>query len=120
MRYGKVKERLQDKHAGNEQRPAHHPADTLLRLRATKRPVNYARACFENVALVALRGQSKTVFGKARPKRPYGTKRPDLLRAQPIFVKRATTSPSMTGANMPKRGNQGTWQKSLKHRQRQE
>ena len=60
----------------SDQRATHHVADTLFRLRATKRPVNYARACFENVALVPLCGQVKTVFEKACPKRPYGTKRP--------------------------------------------
>jgi len=86
-------------HAGTAQqvaqraRPAHHPADTLFRLRAPKRPEQYARACFENMALVPLCGQVKTVLRKARPKRPYGTKRPDLLRAQPMFEKRATIDP---------------------------
>ena len=42
---------------------------------------------------MALRGQSKTVLEKACPKRPDSPKRPDLLRAQPMFVKRATNDP---------------------------
>ena len=68
--------------------------------------------CLENVALVQLRGQSKTVFGNTRPKRPRrpagqskrvlekscpkrpdSPKRPDLLRAQPMFEKRGTIDP---------------------------
>ena len=42
---------------------------------------------------MALRGQSKTVFGNTRPKRPDSPKRPDLLRAQPMFEKSGTIDP---------------------------
>ena len=48
-----------------------------------KRPVNYARACFENMALVPLCGQVKTVLRKARPKRPMRPSGPDPMGLVP-------------------------------------
>jgi hypothetical protein len=47
----------------------------------------------DNAPLVPLCGQVKTVLRKARPKRPDSPKRPDLLRAQPMFEKRGTIDP---------------------------